>query len=61
MLKERVTAFVRGESEESFGELALELFRHRYERDAAFRTLCNERGAAPAPPQRFQAAARRFW
>jgi hypothetical protein len=45
---ERVAAFIRGESDESFEELALAVFRFQYERVDAFRGLCDERGATPA-------------
>lgn len=47
MLTERIVAFVRGESSESFEELALAVFRHEYETIAAFRELCDERRATP--------------
>ena len=47
MLFERVAGFVRGDLEESFETLALEVFRHRYRLDAAFRELCDRRGSTP--------------
>jgi len=47
MLMERVAAFVRGRSGDSFEELALEVLRFQYERSAPFRDLCDERGETP--------------
>ncbi|MFQ5350851.1 MAG: hypothetical protein ACE5EG_10450 [Thermoanaerobaculia bacterium] len=47
MLVERVAAFVRGESGESFEKLALAVFRRQYERPGPFRDLCDQRGATP--------------
>ena len=44
---ERIAAFIRGESGDSFDELALRTFRFHYERSAPFRALCDERGATP--------------
>ncbi len=44
---ERIAAFIRGDSGDSFDELALRVFRFHYERSAAFRALCDERGATP--------------
>ncbi len=47
MLVERITNLVRGESSETFDDLALAVFRFQYERDAGYRELCDRRGAAP--------------
>ncbi len=47
MLAERIAAYIRGETGDSFDELALAVFRSQYERIASFRTLCDQRGATP--------------
>jgi hypothetical protein len=47
MLIGRVAAFVRGESGESFEELALAIFRLQYQQNAPFRELCDLRQATP--------------
>ena len=47
MLFERIAAFVRGDSDESFGSLALDVYRCRYERDGSFRELCDRCGSKP--------------
>ena len=44
---ERIAAFIRGESGQSFDELALAVFRFQYERIAPFRELCDQRGVTP--------------
>ena len=47
MLIERIGAFVRGESDESFDELALEVFRAQHRRDARLREECQRLGVTP--------------
>lgn len=47
MPAQRIAAFIRGEPGAGFDELALEAFRSQVERNAAFRALCEERGAGP--------------
>lgn len=44
---ERIAAFIRGHSGDSFEELALEACRFEYRRSAAFRDLCDRHGAKP--------------
>lgn len=48
MLSERIGAFIRGESDESFGELALAVFRWQYERSAGLRALGGTNASNPA-------------
>ena len=44
---ERIAAFIRGESDESFEELALAVFSFQYEQSAPFRALCDRREVRP--------------
>ena len=55
MLSERIGAFIRGESDESFGELALAVFRWQYERSASLRALGGRNASNPADSLRLAA------
>lgn len=43
----RVLAFIEDARAEDFGELALAVFRHQFERSEAYQRFCVERGATP--------------